>query len=641
MRSRSRGAQREGGVALAAVVPAVGGRSRRTVAAAIIGVTVLLGLVPVTARGVSWVRGPVLPQGVDPVLMTLGERPVQVIVQVEGARDGAVRRAVRAVGGRVGVDLPIVDGFRARLEADDAVALGRVAGVRAVTLDRRVSFEEYSYDATTTASNFVRSSGASSAWSQGNHGNGVGVAVIDTGVSPHNDFAGRLIQGPDLSGEGTYIDTYGHGTVMAGIIGGGGTDSALNLGGAYAGAAPKSWIVSVKVAGRNGAADVSTLLQAMHWVSAYKDQFNIRVLNLSWGTNSTQSPTVDPLNYAVQRLWQQGIVVVVAAGNSGPTAGTILKPADDPLAITVGAYDDKQNSDPADDSLSSWSSRGPTVAGLTKPDIVAPGRTLITTRSLGSKVEAENPKALILPTYIKGSGTSEAAALVSGLAALVVQAHPEYTPDQVKAVLKSSASPLANVAASAQGAGRVRLAAALTAAPGAAAQQTPTATGLGTIEGARGDAHVHAPCNGTLTEIRGEIDVRCEAWNGASWTGASWTGASWTGASWTGASWTGASWTGASWTGASWTGASWTGASWTGASWTGASWTGASWTGSAWTGASWTGSAWTGASWTGASWTGAYYDEDDLFLTAWYGASPPPWRPLPGEPVLIRVPTVR
>ena len=628
-------------MAVSAVAPATGGRSRRTVAAGIIGLTVLLGLAPVTARGVSWVRGPVLPRGVDPGLVTLGDRAVQVIVQVEGARDDTVRRAVTATGGSVGADLPIVDGFRARLDADDAVALGRVAGVRAVTLDRRVSFEEYSYDATTTASNFVRSSGASTAWAQGNHGNGVGVAVIDTGVSPHNDFAGRLVQGPDLSGEGTFIDTYGHGTVMAGIIGASGSDSATNATGAYAGAAPKSWIVSVKVAGRNGAADVSTLLQGMHWVAAYKDQFNIRVLNLSWGTNSTQSPTVDPINYAVQRLWQQGIVVVVAAGNSGPQSGTILKPADDPLAITVGAYDDKQNADPADDSLSSWSSRGPTVQGLTKPDVVAPGRTLITTRSLGSKIEAENPKALISPTYIKGSGTSEAAALVSGLAALVVRAHPEYTPDQVKAVLRSTASPLPNVAATAQGAGRVQLAAALTAAPGAATQQAPTASGLGSIEASRGDAHVMAPCNGLTVEIRGEIDVRCEAWNGASWTGASWTGASWTGASWTGASWTGASWTGASWTGASWTGSAWTGASWTGASWTGASWTGASWTGSAWTGASWTGASWTGASWTGASWTGAYYGDDDLFLTAWWGPNTPPWRPLPGEPVVLPLLTVR
>src|SRR3712207_4023814 len=143
----------------------------------------------------------------------------------------------------------------------------------------------------------------------------------------------------------------------------------------------------------------------MHWISAYRADLNIRVLNLSWGTSSTQSPNVDPLNYAVQRLWQEGIVVVVAAGNSGPNAGKIMKPGDDPMVLTVGAFDDKQNAAPADDAIAAWSSRGPTAAGLAKPDIIAPGRFVIASRSLGSKVEVENPKALQAPSYIRGSGT--------------------------------------------------------------------------------------------------------------------------------------------------------------------------------------------------------------------------------------------
>src|SRR5205814_1002362 len=107
--------------------------------------------------------------------------------------------------------------------------------------------------------------------------------------------------------------------------------------------------------------------------------------------------------------------VVVAAGNSGPQASTILKPGDDPVVVTAGAFDDKQNNDPSDDSIPSWASRGPTAAGLAKPDVVAPGRTLIATRSFGSYVEQNNPKALISPSYIKGSGTSEATAVTSGL----------------------------------------------------------------------------------------------------------------------------------------------------------------------------------------------------------------------------------
>jgi serine protease AprX len=454
----------------------------------------------------------------------------RLIVQALPGNVGGAADAVERVGGSVGTPLRLVDGFVAEVPTVGVAVVASDPAVRAVSTDDPVHFEELSYDASTTASNYPKTSGATAGWSAGRYGQGVGVAVIDTGISPMNDFAGRLVHGPDLSGEGRVVDSYGHGTVMAGIIGGSGADSASNPGGKYAGVAPKSTLVAVKVAGRNGAADVSTMLQAMHWVAAYKDQFNIRVLNLSWGTKSTQDPSVDPLNYAVQRLWDLGIVVVTAAGNSGPQTGTITKPGDDPVVLSVGAFDDKQNTDPADDSIPAWSSRGPTAAGLVKPDLVAPGRTLIATRSYGSDVEVENPKALVAPSYIKGSGTSEAAAVVSGLAAQLLEARPELTPDQVKAILKGSATPIPNLAQTFQGVGRVSLANALSAATPSASQMR-TANGLGSLEASRGGMNVMADCNGdgVAEVIQGEIDVRCEAWNGSAWTGSAWTGSAWTG----------------------------------------------------------------------------------------------------------------
>ena len=583
------------------------------------------------SRGISW--GSPRPAAVDPALAhATGD--AKVIVQAATGRTADAAAAITAAGGTITSELPLVDGYAATVPADRLQQLADSPAVRAISHDAPVRFEEYSYDETTTASNFSRASGATKAWAQGLLGQGVGVAVIDTGVSEMNDFAGRLVQGPDLSGEGTIIDNYGHGTVMAGLVGGSGADSATRVGGAYTGVAPKSTVVAVKVAGRNGVADVSTVLQAMHWVSAYKDQFNIRVLNLSWGTTSKQSTDVDPLNYAVQRLWKQGIVVVVAAGNAGPTAGTITKPGDDPMVLTVGAYDDRQDIDTANDQVPSWSSKGPTAAGLAKPDVVAPGRTVISARSFGSGIEIDNPKALIAPSYIKGSGTSQAAAVTSGLAALLIQARPELTPDQVKAALMKTAIKIPSELAMAQGSGRVQLAAAMTADPGPAVQQTSVATGLGSIEASRGGRNVQVDCrnDGTIDVIVGEIDVRCEPWTGSSWTGSSWTGSSWTGSSWTGSSWTGSSWTGSSWTGSSWTGSSWTGGSWTGSSWTGSSWTGSSWTGSSWTGSSWTGSSWTGGSWTGGSWTSSNYGEDESeFLSAFWGPRPKAGLRIPGE----------
>ncbi|MDQ1713077.1 MAG: serine protease AprX [Frankiaceae bacterium] len=553
-----------------------------------------------------------------------------VIVQAKAGHEAAVAKAVAAAGGTVEVALPIINGFSAHVPAGALAALRARPDVRAVSDNASVRFASNGYESGVTASNYAKTSGATQAWAQSNYGEGVGVAVIDTGISPMNDFAGRLVHGPDLSGEGTIIDTFGHGTAMGGIVGGSGADSASNPDGAYNGVAPRSTLVAVKVAGRNGATDVSTMLQAMHWVSAYRTQFNIRVLNLSWGTNATSDPATDPLNYAVERLWRDGIVVVVSAGNSGPENGTITKPGDDPVVLTVGAYNDKGNLDPADDGIPAWSSRGPTAQGVVKPDVVAPGRTLITTRSYGSDVEKNNPKALIAPSYVKGSGTSEAAAVVSGLAALLVKAHPAWTPDQVKAAIKSTASDM-GLGKNRQGAGRVQLAAALAAEPGPSKQKIK-ATGLGPIEGSRGTAHVVALCgpDQTVTEITGEMDVYCNPWDGAAWSGAAWSGAAWSGAAWSGAAWSGSSWGGAAWSGAAWSGAAWSGGTWTGSSWGGSSWGGAAWSGAAWSGAAWSGAAWSGSSWGGNAWSSTAYGEND-FLSAFWGGRPKYGETVTGE----------
>ncbi|HLY84697.1 MAG TPA: S8 family serine peptidase, partial [Acidimicrobiales bacterium] len=480
---------------------------------------------------------------VDPGISRASGATVSVIVQASPGLTAEASAAVKAHGGTVGVALPVVDGFQATISAGALPALAASSSVMAITANRQAQFAQASSDSTSSQSDFTTSTGAQQAWSAGDTGKGVGVAIIDTGVSNMNDLSGRVVWGPDLSGEPSNVDTFGHGTVMAGVIGGSGADSASSPSGANSGVAPGATIIAVKTAGYNGVVDVSTILQAMTWVDLTRAQFNIRVLNLSWGTPSTQNPTIDPLNFAVERLWDDGIVVVVAAGNGGPETRSITKPGDDPKVLTVGAYNDENLTIPA------WSSRGPTRAGVAKPDLVAPGRTLVATRSFGSNVEVNNPKALVSPSYIKGSGTSEATAVTSGLAALLIAAHPSYTPDQVKAVLVGTASPLRGYSRDAQGAGRVQVAAALAAAPGPAVWQATVATGLGSIEASRAGNHVTAFCNGEPTVIRGEMNVSCQPWDPAAFTGGSWTGGSWTGGSWTGGSWTGGSWTGGSWTG--------------------------------------------------------------------------------------------
>ncbi len=489
------------------------------------------------------------PAAIDPALRA-DAFDVPVVVQARPGGAGAVAAMAAQAGARVGAPLPLIDGFSARVSGRAVIALAASPDVVAVTLDRAGAFQSSDVDpsmtdttTTTSGSSFIGATGASEAWEQGLRGAGVTVAVLDTGISPMPDVADRTIHGPDLSGEGSLIDNYGHGTVMGGIIAGSGQDSPEQR----TGVAPEAQLVAVKVAGRNGAVDVSTVLQGMAWVAAHRQELGIRVLNLSYGTTSTQDPGVDPLNFAVQRLWAQGIVVVVAAGNGGPGPRTITKPGDDPVVLTVGAYDDQGDGWRENDSVTAWSSQGPTAQGVAKPDVVAPGRTLVATRSFGSTVEAENPESLVEPSYMKGSGTSEATAVTSGLVALLLQAHPNWTPDQVKRALTSTADPFRDASRSATGNGRVALAAALEADPGPAQQQSPTGSGLGSLEQSRGGAHVTTPCG----DIEGEIDVFCQAWDAAAWTGNAWTGNAWTGNAWTGNAWTGNAWTGNAWTAAS------------------------------------------------------------------------------------------
>jgi serine protease AprX len=572
---------------------------------------------------------PVHPAVVDPGLAGI-TGPTKVIVQANPGRADAAAGAAKAAGVPVGERIPLIEGFSATVDPAGLQALSASGDVRAITADRIGHFTsvDESTDAglngetgdtatTPNGSPFTEITHANKAWARGITGQGIGVAVLDTGISEMNDLKGRIVQGPDLSGEMRTIDTFGHGTVMAGIIAGDGTDAG-GLGSGRAGIAPKAHVVAVKVAGQNGAVDVSTVLQGLHWISAYRSQFNIKVLNLSYGTRSTQSPASDPLNYAVQRLWKQGITVVVAAGNDGPNASTILKPGDDPLVITVGAYDDLGDTKARNDVVPQWASRGPTAQGLTKPDIVAPGRTLIATRSYGSTVEAGNPGSLVAPSYIKGSGSSQATAVTSGLAALILQAHPRWTPDQVKRALVSTADPIRDAA----WAKRVDAKEAVKASP-SSTPVTSNANGLGSIEASRGGYNIVTDCgnDGSLDVIQGEIDARCEAWNGSAWTGSAWTGSAWTGSAWTGSAWTGSAWTGSAWTGSAWTGSAWTGGNWTGSAWTGSAWTGSAWTGSAWTGSAWTGSAWTGSAWTGSAWTESAWNGSAWTGSAWTGSA--------------------
>lgn len=274
---------------------------------------------------------------------------------------------------------------------------------------------------------------------QGLTGKGITIAVIDTGVAPHTDLTtptNRIVAFSDfVNGRTTPYDDNGHGTHCAGCAVGNGRASN----GKYKGIAPEGNLVGVKVLDRNGSGYLSTLIAGVEWCVQNKNQFNINVISLSLGSQATQSAQDDPMVRVVEKAWNAGIVVVVAAGNEGPEQRTISSPGISPKVITVGAMDDLDTINRNDDVVANFSSRGPTVDGLVKPDLLAPGVDIISLRSKGSSLDKTMKSNQRDREYFILSGTSMATPICAEVVATILQQNPEFTPDQVKEYLLSKA----------------------------------------------------------------------------------------------------------------------------------------------------------------------------------------------------------
>jgi serine protease AprX len=533
--------------------------------------------------------------------------PVDVIVRELPGTGNQPERAVEAFGGTVGRHLGIIDAFTASVPGDRLDSLRATPGVSDVTEDAglELSSKEVEDQVAQAGSLYTianQVTGASAMWDAGYTGQGIDVAVIDSGVVPVKglDDPGKVVYGPDLTletnGSAKQKDTYGHGTHMSGIIAGRDPEAKGNKksGDAsnFVGMAPDARIVSVKVADAKGQTDVSQAIAAIDWVvqNRNKNGLNIRVLNMSFGTDGVQDYVLDPLAFAAEQAWHKGIVVVVAVGNEGFGTGKVNNPAYDPYLIAVGSNTANGTATTADDVVSSFSNDGD---GTRNPDVVAPGDQVVSLRSSGSYLDKTYPQARIGDRLFRGSGTSQAAAVVSGAAALLVQQRPTATPDQIKALLMGTANAIPNATAAQQGSGLVDLAEARTAPTPNAVQRFTVSTGLGSLELARGSVHVTV---GTR-QVRGEVDVRGRAFDVRTWAAGLRNGTNWSGMSWSGMSWSGMSWSGMSWSGMSWSGMSWSGMSWSGMSWSGMSWSGMSWSGMSWSGMSWSGMSWSGTDW--------------------------------------------
>ena len=592
----------------AGALGALGGRTIRLLAVAVAVLVVAAAMLPAVAGGASSAAdGP----------------PVSVIVRAEPGALEVAARQVERFGGQVGRQLSVINGFSASVPTSAMGRLATAPAVRSVTENEPVAMQAAAYTPTTDAGSLYTTTvqtGAQTYWNAGYTGKGIDVAVIDTGTAsvPGLATAGKIVNGPDLSFESQapnlrYRDTYGHGTHMAGIIAGRG-DAAVA--GRYAGdttnflgMAPDARIVSVKVADAMGAADVSQVIAAIDWVVQNNNTggLNIRVLNLSFGTNTSHPYTIDPLCHAVEAAWKKGITVVAATGNAGyymtPGGSGLTSPARDPYVISVGATDNKKTTATSDDAVASFSSSGVVGTGGTKnPDLVAPGKSIISLAVPGSFIDQTyGALGAVSGGYMRGSGTSQATAVMSGAAALVLQQHPTWTNNQVKALLTTTAKPLTagTLTPSAQGKGTLDLAKALGVTSVAAAQSATSSTGTGTLESARGTAHLVD--NGVT--LNGERDIFGDAVSTATLASRRTAGTAWTGGTWNGRMWSGSSFTGTNWTATTWSGRMWSGRMWSSEVWSGRMWSGRMWSAGTWTGRMWSGDGWSGNTWSSAGWS--------------------------------------
>lgn len=377
---------------------------------------------------------------------------VDVIVQYTSVPTNAEYSTMNQRGGQLKARLHMIKGAAFTIPVHALVALNGDPKIQFVSIDHPMNVAD---DLTNDAV------GTSAAWNAGYTGAGIGVAVIDSGINDshpdlwdstethsrvvyHQDFTGT----PTTNAAGAQYDLYGHGTHVAGIIGGNGYLS----GGQYEGVAPGVSLVDLRALDQNGAGTDSTVIAAIQEAIALQNTYNIRVINLSLGRGIGVPYAQDPLCQAVEAAWNSGIVVVVAAGNYGRLSvngsngfGTITAPGNDPYVLTVGATKSNGSGSPASETLASFSSKGPTTYDhVVKPDIVAPGNAVVSLAAPGATLEAAYAQEYVTGTdgkddYFTLSGTSMATPAVVGAAALMLQENPALTPDQVKARLMQTA----------------------------------------------------------------------------------------------------------------------------------------------------------------------------------------------------------
>lgn len=462
----------------------------------------------------------------------------------------ALDRIVR-YGGEGKNSLALIGAATANVNYDTAARLSRDAKIRQISLDRRLDAADARQGKKKNlASIYTDLVRAPEVWDKGYTGEGVTIAIVDSGLALDEDYEDRVLARVDLvDNDGTGEDPGGHGSHVAGIAAGFDNDPGGNPNDTYGGIAPGANLVSVRVINENGAANFSTVIRGIQWVIENRERYNIRVLNLSLGGRAITSYKSDPLVSAVEIAWHAGIVVVAAAGNQGPDAGTIDSPGIDPFSITVGALDDNLTITPNDDSVPYFTGHGPTLDGIAKPDLVAPGRKIVSVYAPQSRLSQLLPDRLT-PTpkgkkYFRLTGTSQATPVVAGVVALMLQKNPELQPDEVKYRLMQSATALpGNPNRNIIGAGRVdALNAVMSSKKGRANE------GL-------------VPSDGFAEAVYSLVYGQPLSWKDPNYQGIQWANLTWNNLTWNNLTWNNLKWDNLTWNNLTWNNLTWDNLTW-------------------------------------------------------------------------------
>lgn len=456
---------------------------------------------------------------------------------------------------RKGTLLPLVGGVATSVKVKDLDKLAADPEISFVLADAPVQPLDGPVDYDDLRTTYNQNDRAHRVWDQGYDGRGVGIAVIDSGVAPTADFAGRLTQVTMPGQPWSNADVVGHGSLVAGVAAGSATS------GRYIGVAPGARIYALNVANPSGV-NSSDVVAALGWVYENAHSYNIRVVNLSLGESIPSSYRQSILDLAVERVWAAGIVVVVSSGNGG--SGMIdFAPANDPLAISVGASDHRGTSSTSDDLLATFTAHGTTADGVSKPEVLAPGRLIGSVLPDGTILDNLAPlQNLLSPGYGKISGTSFSAPQVAGAAALLLQKYPSWSPDQVKGALIQTArtvngTPLRalNVEAAAN-----------VSNPGLANQGV--------------HALVCAPGSTCLPDDG--VSTVASVWSSGTWNSGTWNSGTWNSATWNSGTWNSGTWNSGTWNSGTWNSGTWNSGTWNSGTWNSGTWNAATWNSAAW-----------------------------------------------------------